>query len=132
MNASMQKPVTELVRDVFTDVQEIVRSEIRLAKAEAKEYATSMMSGVKLTAMGAILGLYAFGLLLLAAVLGLGMTMQSWAAALIVGLVVGLPAAVMILMGMNRLTGKKAAEEHREAKNQQQGGTWNGARVATD
>lgn len=132
MNASIHKPVTELVRDVFTDVQEIVRSEIRLAKAEAKEYAISMMSGLKLTAMGAILGLYAFGLLLLAAVLALGMTMQSWAAALIVGLVVGVPAAVMVLMGANRLSGKKVAEEHREAKNQQQGGTWNGARVATD
>jgi hypothetical protein len=52
---------------------------------------------------GAVLGLYAGGLLLIAAVYGLSMVLAPWLAALAVGGFVAVVAAALIAVGRGRL-----------------------------
>jgi peptidoglycan/LPS O-acetylase OafA/YrhL len=111
MNLAVNRPLTEVMRDVLADLQDIVRSEIRLAKAEAREHAAKLSSGAKLMGVAAVMGLGAFALLLVAAVQGLATTMPVWLAALIVCAVLGIVAAVLFMSGRQKLKEAVGAEK---------------------
>jgi uncharacterized membrane protein YqjE len=101
----------EILQDIIADVQEIVRSEFRLAKAEVQqETAKVARSGIPLI-VGLLLGLYALGFILLAAVHALSIVVSAWLAALIVGFVVGVVSLILINIGRNRLKGVKVVPE---------------------
>jgi uncharacterized membrane protein YqjE len=101
----------EILQDIIADVQEIVRSEFRLAKAEVQqETAKVARSGIPLI-VGLLLGLYALGFILLAAVHALSIVVAAWLAALIVGFVVGVVSLILINVGRNRLKGVKVVPE---------------------
>ena len=101
----------EILQSIIADVQEIVRSEFRLAKAEVQEETAKVArSGIPLIA-GLLLGLYALGFMLLAAVHALSIVVAAWLAALIVGFVVGVVSLILINMGRNRLKGVKVVPE---------------------
>jgi uncharacterized membrane protein YqjE len=101
----------EILQDIIADVQEIVRSEFRLAKAEVQqETAKVARSGIPLI-VGLLLGLYALGFILLAAVHALSIVVAAWLAALIVGFVVGVVSLILINIGRNRLKGVKVVPE---------------------
>jgi uncharacterized membrane protein YqjE len=101
----------EILQDIIADVQEIVRSEFRLAKAEVQqETAKVARSGIPLI-VGLLLGLYALGFILLAAVHALSIVVAAWLAALIVGFVVGIVSLILINIGRNRLKGVKVVPE---------------------
>lgn len=96
-----QRSIAEVVRDALSHVQEILRSEIRLAKAEVREEASKAKNGAMLLAIGGVCALFAVGFLLLAAVYVLTLYMPAWGAALIVGGVVGIAALIFLMMGRN-------------------------------
>jgi uncharacterized membrane protein YqjE len=103
--------MTEILQDIIADIQEIVRSEFRLAKVEIQEeIAKVTRSGVPLI-VGLILGLYGLGFLLLAAVHALSLIVDAWLAALIVGFGVGVISLILISVGRNRLKGVKVPEK---------------------
>jgi uncharacterized membrane protein YqjE len=91
------RTVPEVLQDIVGNIQEIIRSEFRLAKAEVKQEAVKAKSPVILSVMGGALGLYAFGFLLLTAMLAMATVMTMWMAALIIGAV--LAVASMALIG---------------------------------
>jgi uncharacterized membrane protein YqjE len=91
------RTVPEVLQDIVGNIQEIIRSEFRLAKAEVKQEAAKAKSPVILSVMGGALGLYAFGFLLLTAMLAMATVMTMWMAALIIGAV--LAVASMALIG---------------------------------
>ena len=106
-NASNGRSIAELLQNIIADVQEIVRSEFRLAKAEIQqETAKVARSGIPLI-VGLLLGLYALGFILLAAVHALSIVVDAWLAALIVGFGVGVISLILISVGRNRLKGVK-------------------------
>ena len=110
-NAQNGRSMTELLQDIIADIQEIVRSEFRLAKAEIQEETAKVArSGIPLI-VGLLLGLYALGFILLAAVHALSIVVDAWLAALIVGFGVAVISLILISVGRNRLKGVKVVPE---------------------
>jgi len=95
--------IAGLLQEIVGNVQGIIRSEVRLAKAEVKEDATSMGKAAGMLAAGAVLGIYALGILLLFLIYALEGPIPDWAAALIVGLVVAAVAGILVYVGLNRV-----------------------------
>jgi len=103
MASATERSITDILHDIVTDIQEIIRSEIRLAKVELGEEAGKAARAAGMLAAGAILGLYALGFLLLACVYALALVLQSWAAALIVCVLSGITAATFVVIGRKRM-----------------------------
>jgi uncharacterized membrane protein YqjE len=95
--------IAELLQGIIGNVQGIIRSEVRLAKAEVREEATTAGKAAGILAAGAVLALYAVGLLLLTFVYLLNGPLPDWAAALIVFAVVAVVAAVLVKLGLARI-----------------------------
>jgi hypothetical protein len=97
------RPLSQIVQEMLTHLTELVRSEIRLARAELRgDLAQVARAGVFIAA-GAAFGLYAAGFVLLGVVYALGTYVPPWLAALIVGLAVGLIAAIFLKIGRTKL-----------------------------
>lgn len=103
MNITRDRPLADIVREVVSDFQDIVRSEVKLAKAEVREETSKAASAAKLSAIGALLGLFSFGFLALTAVRALELRFAPWLSALIVALGLGIPAAALWFAGKGRL-----------------------------
>jgi putative copper export protein len=97
------RPFSQILQDIVANLQEIIRLEVRLAKAELREDARRGVSAFSIAVVGAVLGMYAVGLLLLALVYGLSNVVPAWLAALLVGVVVGVVAAVFLGVGARRV-----------------------------
>jgi uncharacterized membrane protein YqjE len=96
------RPVSAVFADIVGNVQEIIRSEVRFAKAEISKQASEAAGSASLLAGGFALAFYAFGLLLLAAVYLLSQLMPAWIAALVVCLALSAVAATLITVGRRR------------------------------
>jgi uncharacterized membrane protein YqjE len=93
----------EVVQDLLQNVQEILRSEVRLAKAEITQEAKKAARSVAMLAGAAVLAVFALGLLLWTAVYAIALALPLWAAALIVGVVVGIVAGALMAAGRTRM-----------------------------
>jgi hypothetical protein len=92
----VRRSIPTLLHDILDNLQDIVRSEFRLAKTELKEEAARAAKPTATFIGGLVLGAYAIGLFLLAAVYGLSVLIRPWLAALIVGgVVAGLAVALL-------------------------------------
>jgi uncharacterized membrane protein YqjE len=96
------RSVPEVLQDIVANLQEIIRSEFRLAKTELKEEAAKAAKPAATFGVGLVFGFYGVGLLLLASVYGLSAVMAGWLAALIVGTVL-----VIVAIALIASTGKK-------------------------
>ncbi|HXO62418.1 MAG TPA: phage holin family protein [Candidatus Acidoferrales bacterium] len=103
MTTQNGRSVPEVLQDIVGNIQEIIRSEFRLAKAEVKEEASKAAPPLTMIVVGAAIGFYALGFLIFTLVMGLATVMATWLAALIVGAVLGLMALVMITTASKRL-----------------------------
>ena len=103
------RSIPEILQDVLTNIQDIVRAEVRLAKAELGEELNRARSGGLLIGVGAVAAIFSSLFLLLACVYALGLVMPNWAAALIVAAAVGVAAAVTLGLGLKRLKTIQAA-----------------------
>ncbi len=103
MRAQSERSVPEVLQDIIGNVQEILRSEVQLAKTELKEEAAEAATPIITMGVGLVLAAYAVGLLLLAAVFGLTTIMATWSAALLVGAVVAIIAVLLINTGLGGL-----------------------------
>jgi len=100
---SRDRSASEVLRDIIGNAQEMIRSEVRLAKAEVREEVTKTLDGAKMLGAGAGAGLFALAFILTAVAQFLAQYMPSWAATLAVGVVLGIAAAVMISSGKGRV-----------------------------
>jgi uncharacterized membrane protein YqjE len=99
----MQRSVPEVLQDIVGNLQEIVRSEFRLAKTELKEEASRAAKPVATFGMGLVFGFYGIGFLLLASVYGLSIIMAGWLAALLVGTILAIVAVALMSSGGKKL-----------------------------
>jgi uncharacterized membrane protein YqjE len=91
----MQRSVPEVLQDIVNNLQEIIKSEFRLAKTELKEEAARAAKPAATFGFGLVAGFYGIGFLLVAAVCGLSMVMAGWLAALLVGAVLSIVAIAL-------------------------------------
>ena len=99
----MQRSVPEVLRDIISNFELIIRSEFRLAKTEVREEAAKAVKPGINAAVGIVIGFYGFGFLLLAAVYGLTTVMANWLAALVVGAALAIVGVVFLSAGMSKL-----------------------------
>lgn len=92
-----------LVEHISEQASRLVRAEIALAKAELVDKATKSGIGVGLLIGALVVLLYGIGVLLLAAVYGLGTVWPLWLSALAVGGFLVLVTLVLALIGQAML-----------------------------
>jgi hypothetical protein len=107
--AASFRSIPDILKDVLANLQDIVRAEVRLAKAELGEELSSARTAGLLIGVGAVAAIFSALFLLLACVYGLSRIMPNWAAALIVAAVVGIAAAVTLGLGLKRFKTIQAA-----------------------
>jgi Putative Actinobacterial Holin-X, holin superfamily III len=95
-----ERTLSELTMDLATQAGNLIRNEIKLARAEAVESIKHMGGGIVRAALGVALAGAAVTLALFALAYGLGELMPMWAAALIGAAVGGLLAYVLIKSGL--------------------------------
>ena len=100
--AAEDRSLSDVLEDVIRNVQEIVRSEVRLAKTEIREEAGKAKSATLLLGAGAVTAIFAILFLLLMIVHALALVMPSRAAALVVGTALAVVASVMLPAGVRR------------------------------
>jgi uncharacterized membrane protein YqjE len=98
----MERSASDVFQDIIRNLQEIVRSEVRLAKTEIKEEARKAKSASLLIALGGMAATFAAGFLLLTVVWALALIMPNWAAALIVGIVLAAVAGITVSAGLKQ------------------------------
>jgi hypothetical protein len=107
----MQRTVPELLGNIVDNIQQIIWSEFRLAKAELREKASRASKPATTLGAGFLLGLYGLGFLLLAAVYALSMVMVAGLAALIVGGVLALVSVALVTSSAKKLKALNPAPE---------------------
>lgn len=103
MPLQSQRSVPEVLQDIVANLQEIIRSEFRLATTEIKEEGARTFKTVATFGAGIVFAIYALGFLLLTIVYALNTVVAPWLAALLVTVLVGLPGIVFINLGRERL-----------------------------
>jgi len=98
-----ERSFANVLENVVGDIQEIIRAEVRLAKAEVREETVKAGRAAGMLGAGAVLALYAGGLLLLTALFALETALAPWVAALILTAMVGIAAAVLVSVGRKRV-----------------------------
>jgi len=97
-----ERSVSEVFQDILRNLQEMVRSEIRLAKVEIRGEAKQALSSGVWIAAGGIAAMSAWSFLMWALAYTLATRMPMWAATLIVALVMSAAAAALIMGGIRR------------------------------
>ena len=108
LQGNRERPMAEVFRDIIGNVQEMVRSEVRLARVEIKEETSKTARAGAMLAAGAVMAMIAGVFLLVCIAQLLDMVMPDWAAALVVALLMGIPAAILISKGRDRLKSSRA------------------------
>lgn len=93
----------DLISDLTQNASVLARQEVQLAKVEMQQKVDEAKGNVAAIAAGAALANAALLALVAAAVFGLGLFMDMWLAALIVGAVVGIIAGLLIWRGIAAL-----------------------------
>jgi uncharacterized membrane protein YqjE len=94
----------ELVSRLSQEVSELVRNELRLAQTEVSGKAKKAGIGAGLFGAAGIVALYAGGVFIATVILALALVLDAWLAALIVGVVLAIVAAVAALMGKKEVS----------------------------
>ena len=105
------RTMAEVLQDIVANIQEIFRSEFRLAKIEIQQQSAQAARSAVPLIIGILLGLYALGFLLLAAVHALSIVVDPWLASLIVGAAVLALSLSLVSVGKNRLKQVKVVPE---------------------
>lgn len=92
-----------VLQDILRDIQEIVRAEVRLAKAEIRNEAVEAGSSALWIVAGAVAALSSFMFLSWTAAYALATIMSMWTATLVIALALAGIASVLLIVGLRRL-----------------------------
>jgi uncharacterized membrane protein YqjE len=95
--------VAELVKQLSEQTSALARQEIELAKVELTQKGKSAAFGAGMFGGAGVVGLYAVGAFVAAAILGLATAVDAWLAALIVGVVLAAVGGILVLTGRNKV-----------------------------
>ena len=97
-----ERSISDVLQDILRNVQEMVRSEMRLAKVEIREEVRRAISSSVWIAAGAVVAVSAWLFLLWTLAYALATRMPMWAATLVVSVVMAASATVLIMGGIRR------------------------------
>ncbi|MDP9088276.1 MAG: phage holin family protein [Pseudomonadota bacterium] len=92
-----------MLKDIFGNVQEIVRSEVRLAKTELREEVAKSKHAAAWLGVGALGALFALAFLLLSLFFALLYLVPEWAAALLIAIMLAVICGVAFSAGTGHL-----------------------------
>lgn len=104
-----ERPISRVLSDIMGNVQDIIRSETRLAKTEFTQEVGKAMSASVMTGAGLVMLAFSGLFLLVALVAALSLVMPVWAAALIVAAAEGLMAAIFVTAGVRKFRAMRGA-----------------------
>lgn len=104
-----ERSISVVLRDIVCNIQEIVRSEVRLAKLEVHAELTKTRSASLLIVLGAASGIFSVLFVLLTIVYAMSLVIPAWLAALCVAVGIGVVAAVATITGLRRFKTINAA-----------------------
>jgi uncharacterized membrane protein YqjE len=93
-----------LIRGIMQDLQEMLRDEIQLGKAELKEDAGTIGRAGGMLGAASLFSLVGFIFIMLALVYLLSKVLPNWLAAGIVGLALAITGAILGLLGKDQLS----------------------------
>jgi len=102
-DTATDRPVTDVLKDIAANVQEMVQAEIRLARAEIREETKKTIRAGKLLGAGAALGVLAGEFVFAGVALVLALFIPIWAATFAVGVFLAIVSALMISRGRAQL-----------------------------
>jgi uncharacterized membrane protein YqjE len=97
------RSLTQLLQDILRNVQEIIRSEVDLAKAEVREEASKAVSSALWVIAGGVAALFALLFVLWTIVYALALVWPIWSAALLIAAVLAVTASVLLVIGVRRV-----------------------------
>lgn len=100
---SAQQSVASLFSRLIGDARALLRNELALAKHAISDAATSAKLGLAALAIASVVMLAGAMALIAALILGLAEVMEPWAAALVVGAVLGIIGAAMLATAKRKL-----------------------------
>jgi uncharacterized membrane protein YqjE len=100
-----------MLSGLLKDLQDLVRGEVALAKAEIKEDVSTAGKGVAAMATAAFFGLTGFIFLMLGLTYLLNIWMRRWIAATVVGVLLVVIAAVLGMSGKKKLSASSLKPE---------------------
>lgn len=98
-----QESIGELVKQLTEQTSRLARQEVELAKTELAEKGKRAGIGAGMFGGSAVLGFYALGAVVAAAVIGLATAVTAWLAALIIAAVLGAGAGILALQGRTKV-----------------------------
>jgi hypothetical protein len=98
------RPVSEVLQDILHNLQTLIRSEFRLAKAEVSQDARQAVASAAWIGAGAVCGISAWLFLLWTVSFAVAESLPMWAATLIIAAVMGVAAAVLLAYGRRQIT----------------------------
>jgi len=98
-----ERSLGDLFSELATETSTLVRQEVALAQTELTQKATSVGKNVGFLVVGGAVGYAALLAILAAAIIGLTYFVPAWAAALIVGVAVGVVAFLLISSALKAL-----------------------------
>lgn len=93
----------QLTGDLSQQVSRLVRDEIRLAQVEMKDKGKRFGTGAGLMGAGGVIALFGVGCVVAAAVLALDLVWPTWLAAVVIGAVLLIVAAVVAAKGRSQM-----------------------------
>ncbi|HKE68766.1 MAG TPA: phage holin family protein [Nocardioidaceae bacterium] len=93
----------QLTGDLSQQVSRLVRDEIRLAQVEMKDKGRRFGKGAGLMGAGGVIALFGVGCVVAAAVLALDLAWPTWLAAIVVGAVLLIVAAIVAATGRSQM-----------------------------
>jgi uncharacterized membrane protein YqjE len=108
------RPISDVLHDIASNLQDMVRSELRLARSEFKEELGKSGSSAIMLGSGLLMLAFSVVFVLLAIVFALSLVMPPWAAALIVAAGAGLVAALLVAIGIKRFKAVRGAPKTAE------------------
>lgn len=104
MGLTGERTIGQLVSDVSTDISQMMRGEIELAKAEIKQDVTHAGKGAGMFAGAGVVALYGLGLLFLGLAGVIAIWLPWWAGLLIVAGVLFVIAGILALVGKKQVS----------------------------
>jgi len=103
------RSVADVLQDILHNVQDILRSEVRLAKAEIRQEATQAAAAALWIGVVGLLSAWMF--LLWTAVYALTTVLPLWAATLVIAVAVACAGGTVLTAGLRRFTRMKPMPE---------------------
>lgn len=101
--AAGDRSITDVLQNIIGDIQDIVRSEVRLAKSELTIELKKLKAAAPLLAVGGVISLLAVLFLVWTLIYALAIVLPMWAAALTMTVLLAIFGSITLAVGLKQL-----------------------------